>query len=269
MSSLVRRRSEWPEVDELVMCTVTKVFAQGAFVKLDEYQDKEGMVHISEVTSGWVKNIRDHVRERQKVVCRVLDVDKKKGHIDLSLRRVKGSQRRWKAQQWKREKKAEKLLERAAKQLGKSLDVAYEEVGFNLQEKFGDIYSAFEQVAAKGKGILKEIEIDERWAETIAKFAASVEPPSFEVKGRIDLSCPASDGIDVIRSALINARETVERPDVEVETYYVGSPRYSIKISAPSYKIAEASLKKAVETAIATVEEAGGKGKFYHKAKGE
>ncbi len=267
---MVRRRSEWPEIDELVMCTVTKVFAQGAFVKLDEYQDKEGMVHISEVTSGWVKNIRDHIRERQKIVCKVLDVDKRKGHIDLSLRRVKGSQRRWKTQQWKREKKAEKLLERAAKQLGKSLDIAYEEVGFNLQEKFGDIYSAFEQIAMRGEEALKGIVLDEKWVKTLAKLAAtSVEPPSVEVKGHIDLSCPASNGIEIIRSALINARESIKSPDIRVETHYVGSPRYSIRVSAPSYKIAESALKKAVEVAIVTVEKAGGKGKFHHKAKGE
>lgn len=270
MLVLVRRRFEWPEVDELIMCTVTKVFAQGAFAKLDEYKGKEGMIHISEVTSGWVKNIRNHVRERQKVVCRVLDVDKEKGHIDLSLRRVKGSQRRWKAQQWKREKKAEKLLERAAKQLGKGLDVAYEEAGFNLQEKFGDLYSAFEQAAAKGKEVLSGIKIDEEWVETIAQLAASsVEPPSVEVKGYVDLSCPASNGIEVIKSALIDARESIGDSDVGAETRYVGSPKYSIRISAPSYKIAEAALKRAAEAAIATVEKAGGKGEFHSKAKGE
>jgi len=84
------------------MCTVTKVFNQGAFMRLDEYGGEEGMVHVSEVASGWIKNIRDYVREGQKVVCKVLAVDPKRKHIDLSIRRVKDSERRWKVQQLKR-----------------------------------------------------------------------------------------------------------------------------------------------------------------------
>ena len=54
---MVRHRSEWPSIEELVMCTVTKVFAQGAFVAMDEYGGKEGMVHLSEVASGWVEGV--------------------------------------------------------------------------------------------------------------------------------------------------------------------------------------------------------------------
>ncbi|MEA1904505.1 MAG: translation initiation factor IF-2 subunit alpha, partial [Candidatus Hadarchaeota archaeon] len=108
------------------------------------------------------------------------------------------------------------------------------------------------------------------WIETIAQLAASsVEPPSVEVKGYMDLSCPASNGIEVIKSALVDARESIRSSDVGVEAHYVGSPKYSIRISAPSYKIAEAALKSAAEAAIVTVEKAGGKGEFHSKAKGE
>ena len=39
---------------------------------------KEAFIHISEVSSGWVKNIRDYVRENQKIVARVLRVNPKK-----------------------------------------------------------------------------------------------------------------------------------------------------------------------------------------------
>ena len=267
---MVRLRSEWPSEEELVMCTVTKVFAQGAFAKLDEYSGKEGMIHISEVASGWVKNIRDFVREGQKAVCKVLAVDSQKGHIDLSLRRVKESQRRWKAQQWKREQRAEKLLELAGDKLGKSLDDAYAEIGFALQDKFGDIYSAFELAAAKGEEILADIAADKRWPEVIREVAVSmVVAPTVEVVGYVELSCPTPDGIDVIKSAMITSRDSVKTDEVNVEFYYVGSPRYRIKVIAPSYKIAENTMQKAVESAIDVVKKAGGKGEFRPVSKGE
>ncbi len=263
---MVRRKSEWPADGELVMCTVTKVFPQGAFVKLDEYAGKEGMVHISEVASGWIKNIRDFVREGKKVVGKVLSVDVKKGHIDISMRQVKDVQRRAKVQQWKREQRAEKLLERAAGSLGKDLDAAYEEVGFKLQDKFGDLYSAFEAVATKGKEVLAGLGAD-NWVDVIGELAAGIEPPIVQITGYVDLSCPTPEGVEVIKSALMDAQSSVREPEIKVEARYVGSPRYSIRISAPSYKIAEDALQKAAERAIAAVKKAGGEGKFHPRSK--
>ena len=79
----------WPEVGDLVVATVQRIVGYGAYVTLDEYEDKEGLLHISEISSSWVRNIRNHVRERQKVVLQVLRVDAAHGQVDLSLRRVR------------------------------------------------------------------------------------------------------------------------------------------------------------------------------------
>ncbi len=111
------RTSEFPEESELVVCTVQNVKNFGAFVTLDEYGGKEGFIHIRDVATGWVKYIRDYVREGQKIVCKVLGVDMSKGHIDLSLKSVNEHQKREKIQQWKNENKAEKLMEIVAERL--------------------------------------------------------------------------------------------------------------------------------------------------------
>ncbi len=88
------RARGFPENGELVVCTVTSVKNFGAFVTLDEYDNKEGFVHVRDVASGWVKYIRDFIREGQKIVCKVLGVDSSKGHIDLSLKSVNEHQKR-------------------------------------------------------------------------------------------------------------------------------------------------------------------------------
>jgi translation initiation factor 2 subunit 1 len=94
-------KKEYPEEGELVVGTITKVQGFGAFVTLDEYPNKEGFIHISEIATGWVKRIRNFVREKQKVVCKVVHVDAAKKHIDLSLKKVNDHQRREKIQDWK------------------------------------------------------------------------------------------------------------------------------------------------------------------------
>ena len=262
---MVRRRWEWPEKNELVMCTVDDIFDQGVYVTLDEYDGKEGMVHVSEVASGWIKNIRRHVKEGQKTVCKVLEVDQEKGHIDLSIRRVKDSQRSWKSEQWKRERKAENLLDQSAKRIDEDLDDAYEKIGFPLQDQEGEIYSVFEEAARRGREVLEEkLDVDDEWLDALMDLIeTSVEPPVVDVKGFVDLETSSSNGVKVVSEALQEARDEFEDSDVEVDISYIGAPTYSIEVTAPSYKEAESVLRDVAENAIGIIEDDGGSGEFY------
>ena len=78
-------KPEWPEVGDLVVATIVRIVGHGANVVLDEHNGKEGLLHISEISSRWVRNIRNHVRERQKAVLQVQRVDPSKGQIDLCI----------------------------------------------------------------------------------------------------------------------------------------------------------------------------------------
>ena len=80
------KKQDFPEESELVLCTVTSVQYHSVFVELDEYS-KNGMIHISEVSPGRIRNIRDFVKEGKKIVCKVLRINREKGYIELSIRR--------------------------------------------------------------------------------------------------------------------------------------------------------------------------------------
>ena len=95
---MLYRRIGFPEDGELVLCTVTKVQSHSVFVRLDEF-DKGGMIHISEVSPGRIRNIRDFVKEDKIIVCQVLRVSRERGYIDLSLRRVNDNQKRKKLEE--------------------------------------------------------------------------------------------------------------------------------------------------------------------------
>ncbi len=134
-----RKAKEYPEEGEFVVATVKNIHHYGAFLKLDEYPPgKEGFMHISEVASTWVKNIRDYIKEGQKIVAKVIRVDPSKGHIDLSLKRVNQQQRKAKLQEYKRAQKAENLLKMAAEKMGgKDFETAWREVWVPLEEEYG------------------------------------------------------------------------------------------------------------------------------------
>ena len=105
-----------PGENEIVICTVKKILYHSIFVDLDEYEKQDGMIHISEIAPGRIRNIRDYVKEGKKLVCIVLRVNEKQRQVDLSLRRVSMSLRNKKNDEFKQEIKAEKLMESVAKQ---------------------------------------------------------------------------------------------------------------------------------------------------------
>ncbi len=249
------RARGFPENGELVVCTVTSVKNFGAFVTLDEYDNKEGFVHVRDVASGWVKYIRDFVREGQKIVCKVLGVDSSKGHIDLSLKSVNDHQKREKIQQWKNEKKADKLLEIVADRLGISLNDAYDRFGNELYEEYESLYGAFESVAASPEEFRSDYEGD--WVETFIDVAVeNVTPPYVQIDATFELTSTAPNGIDLIKDALSKGLEAAE--DANVEITCIGSPRYRIVIIADEYKEAEDVLKTVSNTVIKSLTKAGG-----------
>lgn len=63
---------------------VTGIQPYGAFVALDE--NTQGLVHISEVTHGYVKDINEFLKVGDEVKVKVLSVDEEAGKIGLSIR---------------------------------------------------------------------------------------------------------------------------------------------------------------------------------------
>jgi translation initiation factor 2 subunit 1 len=263
-----RKAREYPEEGEFVVATVKNIHPYGAFLKLDEYPGKEGFMHISEVAPTWVKNIRDFVKEGQKIVAKVIRVDPSKGHIDLSLKRVNQQQRKAKLQEYKRAQKAENLLKMAAEKLGKDFETAWREVWVPLEEEYGEVYAAFEDAAQNGIDVLKDL-INEEWLRALEPIIMSyVEIPRVTINAEFEITVPKSNGIEIIKEALIKARDRAnEEKEVEVKFSYQGAPRYRIDITAPDYYKAEEVLESIAGEILRVIKEAGGEATLLRKEK--
>jgi translation initiation factor 2 subunit 1 len=255
-------REGWPETGDLVVCTVEQVVDFGAFVSLDEYTNKRGLIHISEVASGWIKYIRDHVREGQKIVCKVLSVDRSRHHIDLSLKDVNEHQRREKIQEWKADQKAGKWLQMAYVDREEEL----QNIMASLVNAYDSLYGAMEEAVVSGISAFTDVGLSEKDAQAILDIATdNVKIPMVEINGYVDITCSAPDGVEVIKKALKKA-ERIKEDDFSLDVRYVGAPRYRIHVTAPDYKLAESVLRKAAKTVIDSVEKQGGKGTFHRQA---
>ncbi|UOQ46067.1 S1 domain-containing post-transcriptional regulator GSP13 [Halobacillus salinarum] len=63
---------------------VTGIQPYGAFVALDD--QVQGLVHISEVTHGFVKDINEHLTEGDEVKVKILNIDEESNKYSLSIR---------------------------------------------------------------------------------------------------------------------------------------------------------------------------------------
>jgi len=255
------KKIEWPEEGDLVIATVKTITDYGAYVVLDEYQ-KEGLLHVSEVSSGWVRNIHNFVREGQKFVLKVLRVDTEKGHIDLSLRRVTKRERKEKILLWKKERKADSLMRSVSEELKMPPQETYEKVGILLEKEFGGIYEGLEKTSREGAEVLLKVGAPENIATVIEKIAKEkIKVPMVKVKGIMSLQCPKSNGVNLIRDSLLNAQK-FETKGAKIRVYVVAPPRYRIVVSAADYKEAEEILDGVTKVVIKNIEKVGGQGAF-------
>jgi translation initiation factor 2 subunit 1 len=255
--------SDYPEPGELVIGTVKNIFNQGAFIDLDEYPGKRGMLHLTEISLKWVRNIRDYVKEEQKVVLLVLRTDPSRGHIDLSLRRVNDAQRKQKLQQVKQRQRAAKLIELVAADVKMDVGKAQEAVAKALSG-YESVYAGLEAIAAD-HSVADKLALEEKVRKKLLELVVkSIKPPAVEIIGFVELRSFESDGVTAVKGALAEIRKH-KATDAELTLTYGSAPLYRVKVTAADYKSAEKTLKSAVEQGIAFIESKHGSGEFHRE----
>ncbi len=251
-----------PEESELVLCTVKEVLYHSVFASLDEYKSLDGMIHISEVAPGRIRNIRDFVKEGKTIVCKVLRVNKEKRHIDLSLRRVSSSMRKKKSNEYKQERRAEKILEITAKKVKTNLETMYKIIGYSLLEEFGSLHNALMSIL-KDKDNIKKLKINEKYLKALIEvIKENIKILEVTKSATLILRSSSPEGIDVIKSSLKEILNLAKQKKYNIKLSYISAPRYKIDVKAEDYKIAENRLKELSAIAINYIKQNNGYGEL-------
>jgi translation initiation factor 2 subunit 1 len=243
---------EMPEAGEIVICTVREITSHGIYVNLDQYGGMNGFLHVSEISTGWVRNIERVAKVQQKLVLKVIRANKMRREIDLSLRQVTNEERRAKVIEWKREERAIAIINAIKNKMGMT-DEQVKNLAGKLEEEFGTLYAALEAAAKRKEKALQPLELTPETAKVIAEIAGEkIVPPRYEVGALVEVSSRAPDGIDQIRKMMAAASESTS---ADVHISYAGAPRYRVRITADDYKQAE----KALDTVIEKIKDGVGK----------
>jgi translation initiation factor 2 subunit 1 len=248
----------------MVIATVNRLESYGAYVALDEYDNKEAFLHISEISSRWVRNIRNHVREGQKTVLQVLRVDTSKSQVDLSLRRVNKDDKRKKLEEWKKGRKAEMMLKQAAETLKMTPGDLYAEISPKLNEVKLQLYDSFEQLAKKGAQFFIGIGIKPKTAEALVNVAKDkIVVKGVTIQGVFEVTAMGNNGVEEIKDVFTASRDLGEENEATINIYTLGAPKYRIEVTSDDYKKAENVLDMIIKQV--TSEWANHEGTFSFK----
>ena len=236
---------DMPEVGELVLALVTSMSSHGAKVVLEEYNNMYGFLHVSEIATGWVKNVSRFITVNQKVVLKVIRVDSARTEVDLSLRQVSGEDRKQKLLSIKRYDKSRSIFD-TLQTKAKLTEDQKNEYFDKVENQFGTVYSGLEELIRDRDETFDKLGIPKKVVTELANISKSkISIPMVNVTGIIQVTTQDPDGINLIKSSM--SQVLSNKAGKKVEISYLGSPKYKITVYSEDYKSAEKMLSSALE----------------------
>mmetsp|Transcript_28871 Transcript_28871/g.35539 ORF Transcript_28871/g.35539 Transcript_28871/m.35539 type:complete len:245 (-) Transcript_28871:254-988(-) len=201
---------EYPEVDECVIVLVKNIADMGAYVELIEYNNIEGMILLSELSRRRIRSINKLIRVGKMEVAMVMRVDKEKGYIDLSRRRVTPEDVVKCDERYSKGKAVNSIMRNIAETTGQKLLTLNEKIAWPLAKApFKSTHEAFRMSISDPDSVFGNLDIDE---STLKKLLTVIRrkltPQPIRIRADIEVTCFAEEGIDAIREALLAGEAT-------------------------------------------------------------
>ena len=211
------------EEGDLVLCTVEKIERTVVFVKVEEYG--EGSIIMSEIAPGRIRNVRNYVVLRKKIVCKVLRISQS-GNIELSLRRVTLKEKKEITEEYKQEKSYINIIKSV---LGEKADKAIKEIS-----KDERIFEFFEEIKENPKKLDKIFE--KKDSKKILEILSLQKQKIAIIKKEINLKSFNSNGLEEIK----NIHNNIKNAEIK----YISAGRYSVKTESENLKKTDKMLKE-------------------------
>lgn len=251
--------NKYPEIDQTVMVQVMSIEDMGAYVKLLEYDNIEGMILLSELSRRRIRSVQKLIRVGRNEVVVVMRVDPDKGYIDLSKRRVSAEEVVACEEKYEKGKTVDSILTQVArKHEGTSAEELYEKIGFPLAKEYGHAYDAFKLSISEPDHVFAPLNLEESLLGDLrATIARRLTPKPVKVRADIEVKCFSYAGIEAIRKAL-QAGEAVSTEEVPIKVRLVAPPLYVMTTTSTDKVAAIDLMEKAVDAIGAKIAEEKG-----------
>lgn len=252
--------SPYPEVDDLVMVTVQQIADMGAYVTLNEYNNLEGMVLLSELSRRRIRSVQRLIRVGKTEVVVVLRVDREKGYIDLSKRRVSPEEVEKFEEKFNKSKAVHSIMRHVAEKLDMSLESLYQQVGWPLYKKYGHAFEAFKLALNEPEAVWSSLPgpVDPAIrAELTQSIVRRLTPQKMKLRADVEVACFGYEGIDAVRAALA-AGEAVSTDEIAIKVKLVAPPLYVLLSTCMDKSRGLELMTRALDQIESTIKPLGG-----------
>jgi len=257
-------KQKYPEIEDVVMVNVRSIAEMGAYVQLLEYKNIEGMILLSELSRRRIRSINKLVRVGRNECVVVIRVDKDKGYIDLSKRRVSAEEVKKCEEKFTRGKTVASILRHVGEILeydsDEQLEELFEKTAWYFDEKNkhnGGAYDAFKH-AVGDPSILDVCGLDEKTKDVlISNINRRMMPQAVKVRSDIEVSCYSYEGIDAVKAALkVGLQLSTEEFPVNINL--IAPPLYVVTTTTLDREGALDSLTKVIAAVKEAIEKSNG-----------
>ncbi|GBG60328.1 hypothetical protein CBR_g4284 [Chara braunii] len=270
--------AKYPEVDDVVMVQVKNIAEMGAYVSLLEYNNIEGMILLSELSRRRIRSISSLIKVGRQEPVMVVRVDKEKGYIDLSKRRVSEEEVQKCEEKFNKSKMVHSIMRHVAETLGEDVEDLYVHIGWPLYRKYGHAFEAFKIIVTDPKSVLdpltREVEEEDEEGNKVTKKVPAVTeevrntliknirrrmtPQPLKIRADIELRCFQYDGVFHIQEALRKGEKSgTEACPVKIKL--VAPPLYVLTTTTVEKDSGISVLNNAVKAISDAIEKHQGK----------
>lgn len=239
------------------MVNVRSIAEMGAYVHLLEYNNIEGMILLSELSRRRIRSINKLIRVGKTEPVVVIRVDKEKGYIDLSKRRVSPEDVEKCTERFSKAKAVNSILRHVADILkfesNDQLEDLYQKTAWYFEDKYKNkaaAYDVFKQCVLD-PSVLDECNLEERTKEVLmSNIKRKLTSQAVKIRADIECACYGYEGIDAVKTALRAGLE-LSTEELPIKINLIAPPLYVMTTSTPE----KADGLKALETAIEKIRE--------------
>jgi len=249
--------SDFPELDEIVVVQVKRIVEMGAYVSLLEYNGREGMMLLSELSKRRIRSVAKLLRVGRIEICRVLRADQDKGYIDLSKRRVEPEEAKIKEEEFAKAKAVHGIMRHVANLHKIDPNELSSKVAWPLYKKYGDAHEALRKHINDELKVWDEIRFNEPGedlSDNAEKLKDDIEvslkrrliAQALWLRAKVDVSCSGFDGIDAIKEALLAGAQAASREECEVKVKLIAHPTFMLNCQCRDKQLGMNILDKAM-----------------------
>lgn len=220
--------NEFPEADDVVMVLVKEIQDMGGYVHLLEYNNCQGMIMLSELSRRRIRSVNKLLKVGRQEVAAVVRVDKEKGYIDLSKRRVAPEDMSKIEEKWNKSRTVHSIVRHVAETVGVDMIDLYQRWGWPLYKKYGHAYDGFRMAVNDPDSVLEGLDISPREREELLRnVTRRLTPQPIKLRADIEVTCYQYEGIDAVKAAL-KAGEAAGTADCPIKIKLVAPPLYVV-----------------------------------------